>query len=86
MRLIDADALKKEFNVFFGGVAHAAIAAKIIDEAPTVDTVRHGKWVAKAYQDRFDFRYNCSACHCGSDLATNFCSYCGAKTDGDSND
>ena len=35
MRLIDADALKKEFNVFFGGVAHAVIAAKIIDEAPS---------------------------------------------------
>lgn len=30
MRLIDADALKKDFNLNFGGVSHAAAAAEII--------------------------------------------------------
>lgn len=39
MRLIDADALKNAFSVFYGGVGHAAIAAWIINDAPTVDAV-----------------------------------------------
>ena len=39
MRLVDADALKNAFNVFYGGVGHAAIAAWIINDAPTVDAV-----------------------------------------------
>lgn len=83
MRLIDADALKAAFKEFYGGVGHAAISAGIINDAPTVDAVGHGKWIAKANPDRFDFRHICSACHCGSDLATNFCPDCGAKMDGD---
>lgn len=37
MRLIDADALKKDFNLNFGGVSHAVAAAEIIDRQPTVD-------------------------------------------------
>ena len=37
MKLIEADALKKDFAEFYGGVAHAAIAAEIIDKAPAVD-------------------------------------------------
>ena len=36
-RLIDADALKKDFNLNFGGVSHAAAAAEIIDRQPTID-------------------------------------------------
>lgn len=36
-RLIDADALKKDFNLNFGGVSHAAAAAEIIDLQPTID-------------------------------------------------
>ena len=36
-RLIDANALKKDFNLNFGGVSHAAAAAEIIDRQPTVD-------------------------------------------------
>lgn len=36
MRLIDADALKHEFNICFGGVSHAVAANAIIDNAPTV--------------------------------------------------
>lgn len=36
-RLNDTDALKKDFNINFGGVSHAAAAAEIIDRQPTVD-------------------------------------------------
>lgn len=36
-RLIDADTLKKDFNINFGGVSHAAAAAEIIDRQPTID-------------------------------------------------
>lgn len=36
-RLIDADALKKDFNLNFGGVSHAAAAAEIIDRQPAID-------------------------------------------------
>ena len=36
-RLIDANALKKDFNLNFGGVSHAAAAAEIIDRQPTID-------------------------------------------------
>lgn len=37
MRLIDADELKKDFNLNFGGVCHAAAAAEIIDRQPIID-------------------------------------------------
>ena len=36
-RLIDADALKKDFNLNFGGVSHAAAAAEIIYRQPAID-------------------------------------------------
>lgn len=36
MRLIDADNLKKDFNLNFGGVSHAAAAAEIIDRQPAI--------------------------------------------------
>lgn len=36
MRLIDADELKKDFNLNFGGVIHAVAAAEIIDRQPTI--------------------------------------------------
>ena len=38
-RLIDANKAKKDFNLYFGGVSHAVIANKILDEQPTVDAV-----------------------------------------------
>ena len=39
MRLIDANALKKVFNEFYGSVGHAAIASQFINDAPTVNAV-----------------------------------------------
>lgn len=78
MRLIDADALKKTFHTSFGGVSHAVIAGQLIDEAPTVDLVKHGRWI---------YRGGTGACSlCGfvrslADLAWSYCPNCGAKMD-----
>ena len=42
-RLIDVDNAKKDFNLHFGGVSHAVITNKILDEQPTVDAVEVAK-------------------------------------------
>lgn len=80
-RLIDADALKKDFNINFGGVSHAVAAAEIIDRQPTIDpeSLRpNGKWV----KDPFSYRNLCT--NCKMTLPEwigifNYCPYCGAK-------
>lgn len=36
---IDRNKAKKDFNLWFGGVSHAVIANKILDEIPTADVV-----------------------------------------------
>ena len=83
-RLIDADALVKDFNICFGGVSHAVIAKNLIDNAPTIDAepVRHGRW-----QKTVDCWMECSAC--GDEWNGNVvpiedfhcCPNCGCKMD-----
>jgi len=92
-RLIDADALVKDFNICFGGVSHAVIAKNLIDNAPTIEAepVRHGRWIKKveSYHDSHTGEYwdeeYCSCPFCGkdSDLEHNYCPNCGAKMDGE---
>ena len=36
---IEREAAKSEFNIHFGGVSHAVIASKILDEIPAADVV-----------------------------------------------
>ena len=84
VRLIDADELKKDFRLNFGGVSHAVAACEIIDRQPTIDpeTLRpHGHWilVESAWGQA---QHECSCC--GSkwpEYARFFayCPYCGAK-------
>lgn len=50
----------------------------IIDVAPVV----HGRWIWRNKWEPFEFRYECSICHDGSDLESNYCPNCGAKMDG----
>lgn len=83
-RLIDADALKKDFNLNFGGVSHAAAAAEIIDRQPTIDpeSMRsRAHWVHK--QTKLPGGVlpveECSLCGCQAWQKTNFCPCCGAK-------
>ena len=55
-----------------------------IMNAPTVDAVEvvHGRWIWRNKWEPFEFRYECSICHEGSDLESNYCQNCGAKMDG----
>ena len=83
-RLIDADELKKDFRLNFGGVSHAVAACEIIDRQPTIDpeSLRpHGRWiqVESAWGKK---QLECSCC--GSkwpEYARFFayCPICGAK-------
>ena len=73
MRLIDADALIKEFEQFD--------IKDIVDYMPTVDPVRHGRWIA----DDGVGKWHCSKCQkrwiCL--LTPPYCPNCGARMDGD---
>ena len=80
MRLIDADALKQEFNLHFGGISHAVAAAKLIDAAPTIPRIVHGKWE----DDEEDpLTWRCSNCgyHVFRYNNTPYCHNCGAIMD-----
>ena len=84
IRLIDADELKKDFRLNFGGVSHAVAACEIIDRQPTIDpeSMRpHGHWIhTKSALEQGQHECSC----CGSkwpEYARFFayCPYCGAK-------
>ena len=79
MRLIDADRLKKTLHACFGGVSHAVIAEQLIDEAPTIDPVKHGIWI-KRNDEWFDF-VACSVCGKKQKEETNYCPQCDARMD-----
>lgn len=88
MRLIDADALKEliannvypvqdAFNDRDYGMFWTGGIEKAIDNAPTVDPVKHGRWVKS---EKSDYEWECSACGYGlSDYRTTYCYDCGAK-------
>ena len=80
MRLIDADALKKDFNLNFGGVSHAAAAAEIIDRQPTIDpeSLRpRGRWKDACYYHDCPLCYECSNCGLKLMYKPNYCPNCG---------
>lgn len=87
MRLIDADALLDAISV------HLERIEQEFDDAPTIDTVRHGKWEDKSLFDGDAIEEwqeaRCSAC--GKYHTTpymyyfdefTFCPNCGARMDG----
>ena len=57
---------------------------KLIDEIPAADIapVQHGWWIWNNKWEPFEFKYECSICHDGSDLESKYCPNCGAKMDG----
>ena len=95
MRLIDADALKANVpntNVdIFENCRNCSTlmdweVKELIDKMPTIDAVEvvHGNWeVVDQEEPR---RYGCSVCKRLSFYVTNYCSYCGAKMDGERRD
>lgn len=91
MRLIDADALKKEIAKRTPHFAHRiafALCFDAIKNAPTVDAVpvKHGHWIE---EDEEIIEYKCSECgvyqygNFGEILngEFHFCPNCGAKMD-----
>ena len=55
----------------------------LIDEQPTVDTVRHGHWIFRPFPDDWiGSLYICSECRDFCDSRYRFCPSCGAKMDG----
>lgn len=84
-RLIDANKLRKDilgladcYNGFSDTYDKAQII-DMIDEQPTVDPVKHGRWT----WDYNEAAYFCSICN--HDGSGRFCPHCGAKMDGDEN-
>ena len=83
IRLIDANALLDyawDADTRCGYVEVVDVGT--IEEAPTIDPVKHGKWSSDIPTNSF-FKYKCSECGEGQDIKTRFCSGCGAKMDGE---
>lgn len=92
MRLIDADALMREFTGFVAPANRSDLeppptwndAVSLLGSAPTIANVApvvHGEWeLLDGIEPR---RYGCSLCKCLSWYGTyNYCPNCGAKMDG----
>ena len=80
MRLIDADALKKHYSWWRDG--YKDVFDDIIDQQPTVEERKKGKWIL----DDKSGRYRCSEClsvasrddH-GAEVLSDYCGVCGAE-------
>lgn len=91
MRLIDVDAL---MNNLFDGLRDGDVLYRIppsaIENAPTIDPVKYGKWI-DLRKDDMDYEFKCSCCGytfgmynediTPLDVGMNFCPNCGAKMD-----
>lgn len=81
MRLIDADALKREPELLYGLTVAITEIQDVIYEAPTVEERKHGRWInPKAWH------VECSECHHVLEFicdVKNYCPNCGAKMEGE---
>ena len=57
--------------------ASAIINAPAADVAP----VLHGRWIWRNKWEPFEFKYECSICHDGSDLESKYCPHFGTNMD-----
>lgn len=93
MRSIDDDVLKNELLelISYKTSPYANLIRKLIsvfiDEQPTIDSLKHGKWIYKGARGRFPV---CECSVCGNaenaDWAilgdnVNYCPHCGARMD-----
>ena len=90
MRLIDAENAKAIIRNTVEHLAEAGngamagsllFAVEVIDNAPTVDPVKHGKWIMDFLSGYRRKHYKCSVCGKRSANASFYCPYCGAKMD-----
>ena len=91
MRLIDADALPITpvdiTDLPKDGTALIVYSKENVDNAPTVDTERHGHWICILEEKMGDFSkfahlFKCSYCHTpflGMSDRYHYCPNCGAK-------
>lgn len=78
MRLIDADSINWESVEEEHGTRTPAVVAcqSLIQNAPTIDPVRHGKWIVSPNL------VECSLCGRLYTYEHNYCPNCGAKMEG----
>lgn len=97
MRLIDADALAEVLGIkpecadcenaqgaFCTKGSDFVNACEAIFDAPTIDTVKHGKW--RDFTCMNWHGWHCSVCDYETQRKTRFCPECGARMDGGSID
>lgn len=87
MRLIDADVLKEELikalHEDLMDIDEAIdVVVTTIDDAPTVDPVKHAEWIPKITEFG-TMAFRCSACRRFSDIHWAYCPQCGALMDGE---
>lgn len=90
MRPIDADECEKYFYDHMTDAAMAG-AMNAIDEMPTIDPVKHGRWVGTEFDGYADgypvfYEWACSNCGCvfeDDEPTYNYCPNCGARMDAD---
>lgn len=89
MRLIDADALRRRKELRFGLMAAITTIQFLIDEAPTVEERKQGRWI-ELEPDKYGNFIQCSVCDSKFGLYSkdNYCQACGAimENNGDDND
>ena len=87
MRLIDADALKAEWPEPTDWLdrdqvlCHITWFRAVIDNMPTIDPVKHGRWITTEYNDGSVL---CECSYCGharprDGLPINYCPNCGCR-------
>ena len=73
MRLIDADALKREPELLYGLTVAITEIQDVINEAPTVEERKHGHWIDIDLDTSI-----CSVCKKPQEYETKYCPECGA--------
>ena len=89
MRLIDADALVEDIGKEIDEAKKAPLydycagmrnVIRLVKPMPTIDTVKHGRWIIC---QEFDHKLKCSQCGCHTvwmdEVVPNYCPYCGAR-------
>lgn len=90
-RLIDANTLKQNIESRLKNGMIIGWLCSIVDDAKTVDAVEvvHGRWIERQHDcvgGGWFTLFHCSECDTPSAKPRNFCSFCGAKMDGERKD
>lgn len=76
---VEQSTTEGQHEYHLGKMSGYVMASKIVDELPTIDPVKHGKWIGTWEKGA----YTCSECRfimdTPNDVTTNFCPNCGAR-------